>query len=345
MQSFGAFYNDNRTLVIVSLVVAAAAVLLYAIYRLLFGRRLRMANSRTRQPRLGIVDAFDVDRQRQLVLIRRDNVEHLVMIGGPNDVLIESAIVRAQPSVAIPVGRDKDTAAAGGVAPAVSPGPAVLNGTLPTVAVAPAVDQRPPAPPDVTAVGAPEPPRADAPATPGGPVAEEILAAPSRPAYVPRTPFPARPGAATPATTRLSALRPPGTPLAPRPLATSPRPTPSAPLTRGTSAASLRREPVPGTPPASTALPVTPSQDGTPAGSAPGEAPGASSPPLPTPVDRFADQAEPLSPAADRPGQPPRPAPEPPRPLPTTLNTLESLEEEMAKLLGRPTAPSGKADG
>ena len=50
------------------------------------------------QPRLGIVDAFDLDRQRQLVLVRRDNVEHLIMIGGPNDLLIEPAIVRAQPS-------------------------------------------------------------------------------------------------------------------------------------------------------------------------------------------------------------------------------------------------------
>jgi len=36
------------------------------------------------------VDAFDLDRQRQLVIIRRDNVEHLLMIGGPNDLVIES---------------------------------------------------------------------------------------------------------------------------------------------------------------------------------------------------------------------------------------------------------------
>ena len=56
---------------------------------------LRVPGGRTRQPRLGLVDAFSLDGQRQLVLVRRDNVEHLVMIGGPNDVLVESQINRA----------------------------------------------------------------------------------------------------------------------------------------------------------------------------------------------------------------------------------------------------------
>nr|WP_246215638.1 hypothetical protein [Microvirga makkahensis] len=50
--------------------------------------------SRSRQPRLGIVDVYDLDRQRQLLLLRRDNVEHLLLIGGPNDVVIETNIVR-----------------------------------------------------------------------------------------------------------------------------------------------------------------------------------------------------------------------------------------------------------
>ncbi|MGH6819873.1 MAG: hypothetical protein ACREDU_03310 [Methylocella sp.] len=53
-------------------------------------------NGRARLPRLGTVDAFDLDRQRQLVIIRRDNVEHLLMIGGPNDFVIESKIIRAE---------------------------------------------------------------------------------------------------------------------------------------------------------------------------------------------------------------------------------------------------------
>jgi hypothetical protein len=53
-------------------------------------------SGRSRLPRLGVVDAFDLDRQRQLVIVRRDNVEHLIMIGGPNDLVIESQIIRAE---------------------------------------------------------------------------------------------------------------------------------------------------------------------------------------------------------------------------------------------------------
>lgn len=64
-----------------------------------FGRGIRTSINRGgRQPRLGVIDAYDVDSQRQLVLVRRDNVEHLILIGGPNDLLIERGIVRAQPS-------------------------------------------------------------------------------------------------------------------------------------------------------------------------------------------------------------------------------------------------------
>ena len=76
--------------------VAALALLLFALYRVLFAHRLRLpGGGRARQPRLGLVDAFSLDGQRQLVLVRRDNIEHLVMIGGPNDVVIESQIIRA----------------------------------------------------------------------------------------------------------------------------------------------------------------------------------------------------------------------------------------------------------
>lgn len=49
---------------------------------------------RGRQPRLGIVDIYELDRQRQLILLRRDNVEHLLLVGGPNDVVVERNITR-----------------------------------------------------------------------------------------------------------------------------------------------------------------------------------------------------------------------------------------------------------
>jgi flagellar protein FliO/FliZ len=53
------------------------------------------AAMRGRQPRLAVVDYASVDGRRRLLLVRRDNVEHLVMIGGPTDIVVESNIVRA----------------------------------------------------------------------------------------------------------------------------------------------------------------------------------------------------------------------------------------------------------
>lgn len=47
---------------------------------------------KNRQPRLQVLDAAAVDTRRRLVLVRRDNVEHLIMIGGPTDIVIESGI-------------------------------------------------------------------------------------------------------------------------------------------------------------------------------------------------------------------------------------------------------------
>jgi len=60
---------------------------------------------RGRQPRLAVIEYATVDPRRRLLLVRRDNVEHLVMIGGPTDVVVESNIVRAVPAsrdVAVP---------------------------------------------------------------------------------------------------------------------------------------------------------------------------------------------------------------------------------------------------
>src|SRR5580693_1008541 len=92
----GFFTSKSLTLAAAAIAFLAAAGLLSFIFRFVFRRRVRLPrNGRARLPRLGVVDAFDLDRQRQLVIIRRDNVEHLLMIGGPTDVVIESAIIRA----------------------------------------------------------------------------------------------------------------------------------------------------------------------------------------------------------------------------------------------------------
>src|SRR5690606_18004391 len=42
--------------------------------------------------RLEVVDQANVDGRRKLLLIRRDGVEHLIMTGGPVDVVIETGI-------------------------------------------------------------------------------------------------------------------------------------------------------------------------------------------------------------------------------------------------------------
>ena len=42
--------------------------------------------------RLGVIEQASVDGRRRLILIKRDDVEHLIMTGGPVDVVIETGI-------------------------------------------------------------------------------------------------------------------------------------------------------------------------------------------------------------------------------------------------------------
>lgn len=44
------------------------------------------------EKRVEVVDQYNVDGRRRLLLIRRDEVEHLIMTGGPVDVVIETGI-------------------------------------------------------------------------------------------------------------------------------------------------------------------------------------------------------------------------------------------------------------
>lgn len=61
------------------------------------GNRLGNNANRGRLPRLAVIDAAAVDGRRRLVLVRRDNIEHLLMIGGPTDIVVEQNIIRATP--------------------------------------------------------------------------------------------------------------------------------------------------------------------------------------------------------------------------------------------------------
>ena len=55
-----------------------------------------VAGGRNRKTRLAVMDATAVDSHRRLVLVRRDDVEHLLLIGGPTDVVVEREIRLSQ---------------------------------------------------------------------------------------------------------------------------------------------------------------------------------------------------------------------------------------------------------
>ncbi len=110
-------------LIVLGLIGAAA----WAVRR--FGSTRIGGVARGRVPRLAVIDYASVDARRRLILVRRDNVEHLMMIGGPTDVVVESNIVRA-----VAATRDLPTArpAAGSeTLPRAIPLPEAGNGSWP----------------------------------------------------------------------------------------------------------------------------------------------------------------------------------------------------------------------
>jgi hypothetical protein len=78
-------------LIAVLALVAAAAVFLVRSYLAGTSPRAALFGPKA-PPRLAVVDYANVDGRRRLVLVRRDNTEHLIMTGGPVDVLIETGI-------------------------------------------------------------------------------------------------------------------------------------------------------------------------------------------------------------------------------------------------------------
>ena len=70
-------------------VLALIGVLVWVLKRI-SGGKVRSGSRRGR--RLAVLEATMVDKRRRLVLVRRDDLEHLIMIGGPQDVVIETGI-------------------------------------------------------------------------------------------------------------------------------------------------------------------------------------------------------------------------------------------------------------
>lgn len=75
-----------------SVIIAGAVVLVLLIAALMlmkfFSRRTRGRQG----SRLGISEYHVIDEQRRLVIVRRDGVEHLLLIGGGEDLVIETNI-------------------------------------------------------------------------------------------------------------------------------------------------------------------------------------------------------------------------------------------------------------
>jgi Flagellar biosynthesis protein, FliO len=82
-----------------ALILIALLVIAILIYKLFSGRVRGRKGSR-----LGISEYYEIDKTRRLVLIRRDDVEHLMLIGGGQDIVVESGITEhddaSQPAAA-----------------------------------------------------------------------------------------------------------------------------------------------------------------------------------------------------------------------------------------------------
>src|SRR5262245_24487233 len=93
-QMSGSFGGQLPMLVIIALVVlAAAGGAIYLVRRFGVGGKPEGV-TRGRPSRLAMVDSASIIDGRKLVIVRRDNVEHLLLIGGATDVLIEPHISR-----------------------------------------------------------------------------------------------------------------------------------------------------------------------------------------------------------------------------------------------------------
>ena len=286
--------------------------------------RLGANTNRSRMPRLAVIDAAAVDGRRRLVLVRRDNIEHLLMIGGPTDIVVEPNIVRAMP------GRDQ-----------LPPRPAVGSPEPQAHRIAPL--------PDAGSWSDVDNLRAEAFDHPEPQMPEPPLR-PSRPSFADEVRRPA------PALSERRIERDPMAGFAPEPMSGRPEPRPELRGEPMPSRVTSRNEPplMPRAPRPSEAPKPPPVR-------APERA--VAPPPPPPPAMSSADQnlaemAQRLEAALRRPAGDtvaPPVAPEPPPGRATSRNEppmappaaplstksgFENLEDEMASLLGRPKNPS-----
>jgi flagellar protein FliO/FliZ len=87
---------DVYTRFVVALIVIVALLAVFAWLARRFGFAGRVPTRGARR-RLAIVEVTAIDNKRRLILLRRDDVEHLVLVGVDSSVVIETGIVARKP--------------------------------------------------------------------------------------------------------------------------------------------------------------------------------------------------------------------------------------------------------
>ena len=78
------------------LVLALMGSIAFLVRRM--GLAPRLAGRRGGERRLSLVEVTPLDARRRLVLVRRDGVEHLLLLGSERDLVIESGIAAMPPA-------------------------------------------------------------------------------------------------------------------------------------------------------------------------------------------------------------------------------------------------------
>lgn len=102
----GLFGGSGNT--ILTMILALGIVLVLIVLAVWFLKLISNVSgnaARGRNRRLAVVDTLALDQKRQLVIVRRDNVEHLILTGGPHDVVVETGIAVPEAAPAQPARR------------------------------------------------------------------------------------------------------------------------------------------------------------------------------------------------------------------------------------------------
>ena len=77
---------------VLALVFVLGLIVLAAWVARRFGLGGALPTTRGRGGRLGVVETLALDAKHRLILVRRDNVEHLILLGTQTDAVIETQL-------------------------------------------------------------------------------------------------------------------------------------------------------------------------------------------------------------------------------------------------------------